>query len=487
MRVIALMLWALPAAGAPPLSLAARIEGALHRSKVLNPAVVGIQVIELRTGKVIYQRNADHLFVPASNMKLFTTALALRRLGPAYRFQTSVIATKAPDALGRVAGDIVWIGSGDPTLSGRPYPYRNNSDELSLAPVGVLADQIVAAGVREITGEIVGDDTRYPYEPHPDGWSMGDEQEDYGAPVSALIVNDNRFLVQVTPTEVGELAAASTVGMPPELLLDNRVQTVAQGKSEVHMERTSFGTVRLSGTVTRKIAGVTEALSVADPAQSAAALLREALICRGVNVHGPAVARHRRNGDPQPAWSGTVVARRTSPPLSEILQVVDKVSQNLHAEVLLREVAAVSQNRGTREAGLIELSAMLREMGVDKDDFVFSDGSGLSRNTLVTPAAVARLLVAMYQPSQPDQRDLWMGLLPIGGVDGTLDHRFQQRPEASRIQAKTGSLSHVRALSGYAQAKDGTPLVFSMLVNNFGADTQKVSRFLDEVGLALLQ
>ncbi|HME07891.1 MAG TPA: D-alanyl-D-alanine carboxypeptidase/D-alanyl-D-alanine-endopeptidase [Bryobacteraceae bacterium] len=476
-------------AGAPAASLAARLDQALRRSQSLNAAFTGIEVIELNTGKVIYQNNADHLFVPASNVKLFTSALALRRLGPKYRFQTTVMATKAPDALGRVAGDIVWIGSGDPTLSGRAYPYRNNpyrnnTDELSLVSVGFLADQIVAAGVHEVTGDIVGDDTRYPYEPHPGGWSAGDEQEAYGAPVSALIVNDNRFLVQVTPTEEGELAQAASVGMPPGLLIDNRVQCVAQGKLDVHIERTPAGAVLVTGTIPLKMAGVTEAVPVGDPAHSAAAFLRDALIQRGVNVHGSAIARHRGNGENQPAWDGPVVARRTSPPLSDILQVVDKVSQNLHAEVLLREVGAVRLNRGTREAGLLELSALLQEFGVSKDDFVFSDGSGLSRDALVTPAAIAKLLVAMYHADQPD---LWMGLLPIGGVDGTLDHRFSHHREASRIQAKTGSLSHVRALSGYAQTKDGTPLAFSILINNFGADTRLISKFLDDAGLALIQ
>jgi len=484
MRALLIVFLALAAVGAPP-NLTARIEAALQRSKPLNSAFVGIEVVDLRTGKVVFQRNADHLFVPASNMKLFTTALALRRLGPNYHFQSAVAATQVPDALGRVDGDLVWIGSGDPTLSGRTYPYHNHSDELSLAPVGNLADQIVAAGVREVTGDIVGDDTRYPYDPHPAGWNIGDEQEGYGAPVSALIVNDNRFLVQVIPTEDGELAQVVSVGMPLGMVLDNRVRTVTDGPSEVHMERTSLGTVRLTGTLSRKIAGVTESLAVGDPAQSAAALLRDELIHRGVNVHGAAVARHRHPGDGlPPAISGPVVARRTSPPLSDILQVVDKVSQNLHAEILLREVGAVRQNRGTQEAGLLELTDMLREWGVSPDDFAFNDGSGLSRNALVTPRAIATLLSAMYQS---DRHELWMGLLPIGGVDGTLDKRFNHHPEARRIQAKTGSMSHVRAMSGYAQAKDGTPLAFSILINNFGADTGLISRFLDETGLALLQ
>jgi serine-type D-Ala-D-Ala carboxypeptidase/endopeptidase (penicillin-binding protein 4) len=468
----------LSAAPAPTLPL--RIEEALRKCQALDSAFVGIQVTDLSTGKIIYEQNASHLFVPASNMKLFTTALALRRLGPNYRFQTTIVATQPPDPLGRVTGDITWIGSGDPTLSGRRYPYnRKDNDELSLAPVADLADQIVAAGVREVTGDIIGDDSLYPYEPHPTGWEIADEQEGYGAPVSALIVNDNRFLVQIAPTEPGELAQVSTIGMPAAILIDNRLNTTAHGKTELHIELTKFGTLRVLGTITPRIGQFTESVAVGDPAQSAAALLREALIHRGVNVHGAAIARHL----PQPSL-GPVVARRTSPPLSDILKVMDKDSQNLHAEILLREVGLRRQNLATREAGLTEMSAFLRELGIGKDAFSFNDGSGLARNSLVTPAAVVQLLTALYQSND---RELWMNLLPIGGLDGTLERRFNKRPEAQRIQAKTGSMNHVRALSGYALAKDETPLAFSILINNFGANTQLISKFLDEAGLALLR
>jgi D-alanyl-D-alanine carboxypeptidase/D-alanyl-D-alanine-endopeptidase (penicillin-binding protein 4) len=466
------------ACAAPTLSV--RIQEALRKSKPLDSAFVGIEVTDLRTGTIVFQQNANHLFVPASNMKLFTTALALRRLGSSYRFQTTVIATQPPDPLGRVTGDIIWIGSGDPTLSGRNYPYhRKDTDEISLAPIGDLADQIVAAGVREVSGDIVGDDSRYPYEPHPTGWEFADELEGYGAPVSALIINDNRFLVQISPTEPGELADVITTGMPTSVIIDNRVNTVAKGKTEVQIERTKFGTLRLTGTITQRIGQITESVAMDDPAQSAAALLREALIHRGVNIHGAAIARHL----PQ-AIQGPVLAHRTSPPLSEILQVMDKASQNLHAEVLLREVGFRRRNLGTREASLTELSAFLRELNIDQDEFAFSDGSGLARNSLVTPAAIVKLLTALYQSSD---RELWMSLWPIGGLDGTLEHRFNKRPEAQRIQAKTGSISHVRALSGYALAKDDTPLAFSILVNNFAGDTRLISKFLDEAGLALLR
>jgi serine-type D-Ala-D-Ala carboxypeptidase/endopeptidase (penicillin-binding protein 4) len=176
-------------------------------------------------------------------------------------------------------------------------------------------------------------------------------------------------------------------------------------------------------------------------------------------------------------------AERTSPPLLELLQVVDKVSQNLHAEVLLREIAVAAGRPGSRPAGLGEMAEFLAGAGIPKSDYQFTDGSGLSRSTLVTPAAVSRLLAYMYQSGE---REPWMALLPIGGLDGTLGSRFPGHPEARAIRAKTGTLDHVRALSGYADSPQYGPLAFSFIANNFEEPAPDVNRLLDELALALL-
>jgi D-alanyl-D-alanine carboxypeptidase/D-alanyl-D-alanine-endopeptidase (penicillin-binding protein 4) len=203
------------------------------------------------------------------------------------------------------------------------------------------------------------------------------------------------------------------------------------------------------------------------------------------------VARHRfadevtdlKHADALPADTGAEVARRTSPPLIELLQVVDKVSQNLHAEVMLREVGAVKQNIGSRQAGQEEMQAFLTDAGVSNDEYHLVDGSGLSRLTLVAPAAITKLLAHMYRSRFREQ---WMPLLPIAGVDGTLRNRFEGHPEARRIQAKTGSLSHVRALSGYAESAQHGTVAFSLIVNDSLASPADISAFLDTIGLKLV-
>jgi D-alanyl-D-alanine carboxypeptidase/D-alanyl-D-alanine-endopeptidase (penicillin-binding protein 4) len=179
-----------------------------------------------------------------------------------------------------------------------------------------------------------------------------------------------------------------------------------------------------------------------------------------------------------------VLSERRSPPLLDLLQVVDKVSQNLHAEMLLREVAVASGQVGSVEGGLEAMDDFLSSIGIANAEHRFTDGSGLSRATLVTPQAVTKLLVYM---NQSKHRDQWLGLLPVGGEDGTLRARFGEHPEASNIHAKTGTLDHVRAMSGYADSPKYGRVAFSFLVNNFEGPGAGVTAILDQLALALLQ
>jgi D-alanyl-D-alanine carboxypeptidase/D-alanyl-D-alanine-endopeptidase (penicillin-binding protein 4) len=473
-------------------NLGPRLE-ALLESPALAGASVGFEVARLSDGKVLYQHNSAHSFVPASNMKLFTTALALMRLGPDFRFTTEVVAGQPIDPAGSLAGDLVLVGGGDPSLSGRAYPYQyqpGSPPNYSFRAIDQLVDQLIARGLKRVDGDVVGDDRRYVWEPRPGGWSMDDTEWEYGAPVSALILNDNSFGLGLRPgARPGDLAQVWL--MPPfeYFSIDNRVHTVAGAERKVEIERGPAGRqIHLRGTLPLREGGFSELLAVDDPALYAAEVLRDALERRGVMVRGEAVARHRFADEapdeaaaPEPR---VVLDSRTSPPLSELLQVTDKVSQNLHAEVMLREVGLAKKQRGSREAGLEEMQQFLREIGLGKDCCHFADGSGLSRSTLVTPAALVRLLSYMYKSSQ---RDVWMSLLPIAGSDGTLGQRFEDHPEARAIHAKTGSLSHVRALSGYAVAPGLDPLAFSLLVNNATAPSPEVRRAIDHLALALIE
>lgn len=480
-RIVAF--FAIPAAAATLLEQ--RIDQLFRTTHAAEPAGIGIHVVQLGTGKILYSRDAERLFIPASNTKLFSTALALVRLGPNHHMPTRIYAAQKPDAEGYIKGDVTLAGGGDPSMSSIQIPYDKDAQPADpIAAIEAFADQIVALGVRHISGDIVGDDTLYPADPFPPGWAIDDAKWLYGAPVSALSLGCNAFTLTVTGGAAeGDPAALDLVPRFEYYTLDNRVRTVTGGDPRVEVNRLNGLQLQLTGSVP---AGqqVELSLAVDDPALYAATALHDALTRRGIRVGGRPSARHRslQVANQQPAR--TLLVERSSPPLLDVLRVVDKVSQNLWAEMLLREVGNIKRGEGTREAGLAELQAFLKEIGINDNDYVFEDGSGLSRLTLVKPLAVVTLLRYMHQS---DLRDAWISVLPIGGEDGTLKKRFGKDPIARNIHAKTGSLTHVNALSGYADSATYGELAFSIIVNQTNAPTAEVRDFLDKIGKALLE
>ena len=472
---------------AAPMSTARRIRTLLATPAGEN-ARWGIHVVNLKTGRVVFELNANEKFTPASNTKLFSTALALERLGPSYRFTTTLRSDQGPDANGVLQGDLRIVGGGDPTLSGRAYPYQKDPDPTNpLEPMEQLVEQLVQRGVREIRGDIAGDDRLYVWTPYPEGWTLDDSIWDYGAPVSALPFNDNTFTISLRPgREAGALAVVST--NPPSLpfLIDNRVETSANGEAKVQLDRIPGSRqVRLYGKMPLQSSGSKEILAVDDPALYAAYVLKDVLTRRGIRVLGEAVAVHRwRKEESFPINEGMELARRTSPPLIEIAQVVNKVSQNLHAELLLREVARMRRSEATREAGLKEMEEFLTEIDADPKSYHFEDGSGLSRRTLIAPATITRLLTHMSSRTYADE---WDSLMPIAGEDGTLALRFERARNASLIHAKTGTLATASALSGYVTTKKGARLAFSIIANNHTLPSREVRKVLDRVALALVE
>lgn len=477
-------------------TLEQRIAGLLESTPAAQRCFWGVEVDELGQGQTLFRHNAERMFVPASNTKLFTTALTLLRLGPEYRFKTVVLAAQAPDAAGRVAGEVRLVGGGDPSLSGRVIPYQKDAPAGDpLAGIEALAEQAVARGLRRVDGDIVGDDTAYLWEPYPQGWAQDDAVWEYGAPVSALTLNDNTITVSVQP--------AGRAGQPPLLTLspaleyyviDHRIQARPGAERRIRVERLAGSRqLRLWGTVSTEGSGASRfSLAIDDPALYAATALYEALLRRGVIVAGSPRARHRfanEVGNPKnpiapPPGAGVELARRESPPLVELLQVVDKISQNLHAELMLREVARVRRQVGTREAGLEEMRQFLSEAGLEETSYRFEDGSGLSRLNLVAPAAVVKLL--RYVDRSP-QGEAWQTLLPIGGEDGTLANRFEGHPEGRRVRAKTGTLRHVSALSGYVESRSRGRLAFAVMVNNYLAGSAEIRSIVDKICLLLTE
>jgi D-alanyl-D-alanine carboxypeptidase/D-alanyl-D-alanine-endopeptidase (penicillin-binding protein 4) len=491
MRIAALALAPLLAAAPlPGASLPESIQTLLDSSPDARTAFWGIQVVDLASGKLIYELNPNHNFVPASNTKLFTTAMALHRLGPNHTFTTRVIADAAPDADGRIAGSLRLVGGGDPNLSARAIPYKMGpATGNPLAAIEDLADQLVARGVRRVDGGIIGDDTWYVWQPYAVGWGIDDPQSDDGPPISALTLTDNVLTLQVIPgAAVGEPAAVTFTPGIEFYRVDNRVRTVAVGgEHRIHFHRVPGSRyAELWGTIPLRDRGESFLISVEDPAEYAARALQAALEDRGITLTGQATVRHLlpdevgdlKEAPADAAVTGVELARRVSAPLAEDLRITDKVSQNLHAELALRAVAKTRRHVGSFEAGREEMRGFLNEIGIDEREYNLMDGSGLSRLNLVTPSAVVKLLRFMYGT---DDRDAWISLLPVGGQDGSLSARFGQTPAAGKVHAKTGSLSHVSALSGYIERSDGTWVAFSILVNNYMGGSAGVRGVMDRI------
>ncbi len=476
MRLLGLLLIGSAMFAAKKPKLPVVMETIVQSEPVTARAHLGMRVVELKTGKVLYERNARSWFVPASNTKLYSTALALTKLGAAHRFKTQVVAGLGPDVQGKIFGDLRLVGGADPSLSGRVYPYDRNAEwGAGGAAIEQLADALVAKGVKSVEGMVIGDDTRYAWDPVPSGWGADDGLFEYGAPVSALLLNDNTVRVTVRPgTEAGEPAELSVNPGFEYFSIQNRVTTGAVGtRTRIRFER-PVGTreIWLDGSIALGGPENEQMFAVDDPARLAAQALETALVKRGVRVRGGIGVKHRFTGEREECASCVVLAERESPPLGQLIQVVNKESQNLHAEIMRRE-------GGGKEA----MAELFKAMGIGEEDTYLVDGSGLSRLTLVCPEASTKLLEHMWKGPE---REIWVSSLPIGAEDGTLRNRFKGFSEAGRVRAKTGSLTHVAALGGYLEHPTRGTLVFSVMVNNYNGETEKARAVLDKLVMTLL-
>lgn len=449
----------------------------------------GLLVVDAGSGRVLYARNAESYFTPASVTKLFTTALALALLGPDYRFRTTVETQGTLDARGRLLGDLVLAGRGDPNLSNRKLPYdpQQEFEGPREKVLELLAEGVVAAGVRSIEGDVVADATWFAEERYPPGWAIDDMPYRYGAAVSALTVHDNALEVEVRPGD--------QVGTPVWFRVEpwagfyefrNAARTVPAGTEVAERDalrlRREPGSrvVTLQGLLPQDSEVQTLWLAVEEPAAHAAALFQRILERRGVRVYGR--ARVRTEADP--AAPATVLAEHVSAPLVEAVRVINKISQNLHAELLLRAVAREKTGTGSREKGLELLREFLRVHDLRSDEVAIEDGSGLARQNLLTPAATVALL--RWAAAQ-SWGDAFRAALPVAGYDGTLRERMRQTPAAGHIAAKTGTLENSNALAGYAQTRSGRTLVFALFADQHHLPSRVALEVLDAICVAMVE
>ncbi len=462
----------------------------------------GIEVAALPNGRILYRRDAQHLFLPASNLKLFTTAAALESLGPDFVFHTTVESDAPPDAQGRVQ-NLYLVGRGDPNLGSRVLPYRYQPSQPGIAATGAnpppvdrvfqeLAEQVRARGVREVAGKVIADDTYYLCEPYSHNWAIDDMQWGYGAPVTALAFNDNALDLHFRPgAKAGDPAKVWLDPVPDYYKLDNRLMTGAAGtEKQIFVERAP-GSMELDvwGQIPADALEDSDTVSIEHPPQLAGEIFRKALEAHGIAVRGPVsvaeVTRPEAAMSPgvfPPAPHAVVLAQHDSLPLREDIKLTLKVSQNLHADMLLRTLAHETQHYGSLTVGLEILNRFAEQVGAAPGATYFADGSGLSREDLVAPDALLKLLLFM---ARSPRFGVFFDSLPVAGLDGTLAERFRGSRAEGRIHAKTGTVEHVNALSGYMDLPSGKRLAFSIMGNSYTLRSRDGAAAVDHIALAI--
>lgn len=450
-----------------PTELSAAIDRVLQDS-VLSQTKTGIKIVSLQTGQTFYERDSNLLFHPASNMKLFTTAAALKYLGPNFRFRTVLYADSASIQDSTIAGNIYLKGFADPTFS---------SEDLR-----TMVQQLHARGIGRITGNIVCDASYLDDLYQGAGWMWDDVSSWYWPPIRALVVNRNCVTVTVEPGKsVGDTLIYRISPPTAYMRFANEGTTVdstdtlalKQFKVERKWRPRAENLITIQGG--RAInAGAREfIIDVVNAPLYAGTLLAETLGREGVAFQGNIIEGALPD-------SATVLVQHQSGPLSEIILETNKPSDNLYAELLLKTVGAETRGTpGTAKDGLYVVKEMLAHMGVDTTKLQLKDGSGVSRYDVVTPAQIVALLEKMHADFRVQAE--FKTSLPIAGVDGSLAHRMQNTPAEGLLRAKTGTLNGVSALSGYTTTADGEPLVFSIIMEHFVVPPARIRKIQDDI------
>jgi serine-type D-Ala-D-Ala carboxypeptidase/endopeptidase (penicillin-binding protein 4) len=468
---------ATPRKARAPASLRTRVERALSRvaqQQGLKHALWAVHVRSLPSGKPLYSRQAELSVMPASSMKLATTAAALDAFGPDASFSTTVQAAARPNAVGHLPGDVYLVGSGDPSLS------RELAARPDFGVFEILAQSLHDAGVRRIEGKVLGVDGAFAGERRGADWSWEDLVWWYGAEVSALTFADGAANLKIMPgAAAGE--ALTIERHPPSAYykVESKATTCAAVDPPGLTLTRRFGrnVVELGGCLPPSSAPLERWVALEDPALYATTVFSEALAARGISVAGGV-------GMAPAAPEGlTTLAAYAGAPMKEILKDVNKPSHNLRAEMLLRLLGVRAKSEGSAAAGREAVLAFLQAHAIDTGGWDVLDGSGLSRSDLVTARGMADVLVAMNKhPHAAVFRDS----LPVSGVDGTLKRRLSGPKARERIQAKTGTLRHTSALAGYATPARGDRLAFAIVVNHATATPAEIQDAVDAVAEAIL-
>ncbi len=472
---------------------------------------VGIKIVSLNSGKVIFENDADKYFTPASNMKNFTIAAALEKLGPDFKFKTRVYGAR-PDSAGFVKGDLRIIGGGDITISTAFFGTSVDDPETYYKGIDRLVDKISAAGVKRVEGDLVGDEGYFRGFAVPPTWEWDDLQWRDGSEVSALPINDNDVDLSIKPGAPGQPCVVKIT--PPNTLfkIENVCTTSGAGtKRQLTVnKRLDQNYLWVGGSMPADDKAFTGALTVSHPADLFLAILRERLAKRGILVGGQTNTFH--NNDYHPTTPLRPVTDRftadmvpteltsvESPPFSVIAAKTMKPSQNMYTETILWALGEIANTRdpgyiikidnsplpqrpNSFDLGLAQTKSFRDLVGIAPDAVIQYDGSGMSRHDVITPNAVVQLYT--YMAKQSKNAQVWLDSLSIGGVDGTLRNRFKGTAAEGNMRGKTGTLDQVSALSGYVTTASGEKLIVSIIVNGVPKTINRTS-LADDIVVSL--
>jgi len=439
-------------------------------------ATWGVLIQSLETGEYFYRRNEDKLLMPASSLKLFTTSAAFILLGPEYRFTTNIYKRGNIDG-SILKGDIIVQGRGDPTISGRFYGGDN------LRVYNLWADSLLNLGIDEIDGSIIGDDNEFDDKGLGEGWAWDDESYWYSAQSSAVSFNDNCVDLSVSVNKEKRTARVSVSPNTKYIVPVNEVKVVPNDSvTDIDVYReTGTNIITVSGTIKENSDTVNTFCTVNNPTQYAVVVLKDVLERKGIKVTGFPVEVSDLT-KPLDYKQADLLFTNYSVPLREIVKVVNKNSNNFYAEQILKTVGLEEEHYGSAEKGIESEMNIFRDMGINTDAFNIVDGSGLSRLNLVTPRQFVSLLNYMFKSKHYIP---FYNSLPIAGVDGTLIARLKNTRAEDKVRAKTGYLTAVRSLCGYAITGDNEPMAFAIIANNFNIPVKLAENIQDLVCLRL--
>lgn len=468
--LIAVLLWSssVPSQAQRASALTAEIDQILDAHTASGSAFWGVHVVDVESGESLYEHQADHRLIPASTQKLLTTSAALDRLGSSHRYETELHFNGTTED-GVMRGDLTLRGSGDPTFG---------SDEIRRSdPLQEWAEQLAEQGVERIEGRLIGDDRRFDGVAYPESWDVGyitrQASRYIGTASSALSYSDNVVSLRIQASQPGQ---APTLRPTPAdaITFENEATTSSRWRgNDLQLDRSfESNRIRLHGSLARSYAGTVN-IPVTDPTSYTTRSFVLALEEAGIDSDLSRVSARTLDTVPE---RGSLLFVSLSPPLADIVALINKKSNNFYAEQVLRTIGW----GGSVEGGAQRIEQFMRRAGTQRIPAIH-DGSGLSRRNLVAPSALTSIL--RYMDSHAEADVFRASLAQAGERNTTMEYRLSRQA----VRAKTGSLRYVRALSGYAERPDGSRVAFSMIANNYESGSYRVRQTMDEIVKTLTQ